>query len=299
MRTGIAGQHEGEQGENQRVGPVAQPFVDFGEEQVGSPLVEVVIGRVRLQQRVQAAVARLQDDRLGRRCELGQVEGVGVEADEGNAAVGVLAGNLAVCQHQDVAFRPVDDLAALGVVDEVGVFLTRIRDENAAERAVRQPFGHLQEQIVVDLAEGTLLHDRGNQVGAGIRQQLPALLVGIGFDEVRNHEGQQRHCGAEGQQRAQHGHARRARGVDHHQLRILVQRVEAVGRSQRECERRDLGHHGRDGEQAEIDEAADRLAVVGDEVDLGDHLRRPHDSHHAEQRGQEQRQDLPADISLD
>ncbi len=98
--------------------------------------------------------------------EGGQVESIGREPDDRKIAGQRFAVDDAVVHHQHLFGAAFDDRAALGVVDEVDAFLSRIGNEDAAEAIVRKPFADLQEQALVDLAERAFLDDQGQQIGS-------------------------------------------------------------------------------------------------------------------------------------
>ena len=67
--------------------------------------------------------------------------------------------NDAVVHQKHVLAVTLDDCAVLGVVDEIDVLFTRIRDKDAAEPPIGPPLADLDEQAFVDLAETAFLHD--------------------------------------------------------------------------------------------------------------------------------------------
>ena len=212
-----------------------------------------------------------------------------LEADDRDISRRPLAMDDPVVHHEELLALPlVRHRAGLRVVDEVDALLAQIGDKNPAELTVRQPLADLDEQPVVNLAESAFLNDQRQEIGPRGGDKLPASFARIGVHAIV--DGKRKDTGGKGEQQdwPNHRGARGAGRVDHDQLRIAIHHAQRLRDGDHQGERHHDRNDRRQDQRGDLEERQRRLAIVGDEVDPRQNLRRPNDRKRPEQRGDEE-----------
>ena len=182
----------------------------------------------------------------------------------------------------------------LRVVDQVGAFVARIGDEDAAQPAVRQPLADLDEQPVLDLAERAFLDHQRQQVGARGGDEFAAASAG--HRDRRRCRWRRMRCWPARESRI----TGRAMIMGELPAALITTSSESLFMKFSVCatamigrERQHDRNDRRQDQRRDLEEGQRRLAAVGHKVDAGQDLRRPHDRQRPDQRREEQQQRAP------
>ncbi len=242
-----------------------------------------------MEQLVQEALARLVIARPLFRAELADVENIAVEDDDLDVlGLAVLALNVAAAHDQQRALLVLlDDLAFLGQIGHHLALVALVMDHQAEQVAVRRAVGDVHGQPRLGRGELARLQHLADQVGAhldgvvaqeaaGQRRQIRIAEGHEDGDEDRQH-----------QIGLHHPPGPRARGRKHDQLAVAGEPVQRVQRRDQERDRRHDRDQVRHGEQGDVEEDQEALALIRDERNLPQRGRHPDDQR---QRGQNHRQ---------
>ena len=136
MGTRIASQNQSNHGENERIKPVCQTFMQFRAILQWLGLKNRVI-LVRIDEVGQVTVFGIKNHVTACICELAQVKSILIKFDDGNiAGFNFPALNLTIIHQQNIIAIIIGDSAIQRIINQIRIGIAGIGDEHAADAAV-------------------------------------------------------------------------------------------------------------------------------------------------------------------